>query len=124
MKNWQIDPSTGDYVMSGGAPVETASLQNPAYVRLKVKRKTWLYAPDEAYGSDLYLIKKRRTDGSQNSLVENTAARALQPLIDDGRASEINVTTTQAARNGVGLEVDLTDAEGNSDQISLNPIGP
>ncbi len=89
-----------------------------------MKRKLWLYAPDDKYGSDLYLIKKRRTDTSGNSLVENTAARALQPIIDDGRASEISVDTTQASRNGVGLDIELIDAEGSSEQFVLDPIGP
>lgn len=32
-QNWEIDPVTKDYVMKGGAPVNTDSLTIPAYIR-------------------------------------------------------------------------------------------
>jgi phage gp46-like protein len=80
-----------------------------AYVRLKTKRGQWMYAPDSSYGSDYYLQKKRRTDQDQ-TFIENVGARALTPIVNDGRASEIEVDAVSASRTGVGLSVKITDA--------------
>ncbi len=110
---WQIDPATGDYVTSQGAPVNTSSLTNPAYIRLKTKRNQWLYAPDSTYGSDFYLIKKRPSVNN-NSALETIAAKALQPMVNDGRASKISVTTTVTSRHAVGMEIKVLDARGNA----------
>ena len=121
-QNWDLDPSTGDYVMEGGSPVNTESLTIPAYIRLKVKRGTWLYAPDATYGSDLYLIKKRRTTQSPTN-VETAAAAALQPLLDDGRASEIDVTAIVATRNAVGLQTTIIDARGEPVLLEIPSLG-
>ncbi len=121
MKTWDLDPATGDYKMSGGSPVETNELTVPCYIRLKAKRRSWLYAPNENWGSDLHLIKKRGP--SVTTLLENTAARAVKPIVDDGRASELEVTTLQTARNGVGLNCKITDAQGEVEQLQINPVG-
>lgn len=120
---WNIDPKTGDYVVGAdGAPVLTEALTVPAYYRLKIKRTQWLYADDTTLGSDFYLQKKHRT--TQNpSLLEAVAARALQPIVDDGRASNIQVTTTVTARNAVGMEIKVTDARGNAQETTVIPIG-
>lgn len=122
MQNLSIDPKTGDYILSKGTPVETDSLTIPAYIRLKVKRTQWLYAPDTDYGSDLYTIKKRRTT-EDASFIENIAAGALQPIANDGRASSIEVTTVQVARHGIGLQADIADARGVVERIVLPAIG-
>lgn len=120
-QHWEKDPNSGDYVMEGGAPKQTDSLRIPAYYRLKISRSKWLYAPNAQYGSDFYLLKKRRSN-QDASTVENTAAAALQPIADDGRASSIEITTTQTARNGVALEAIITDAEGNPEKLVLPRI--
>lgn len=120
-QHWEKDPNTGDYVMEGGAPKQTDSLRIPAYYRLKINRIQWLYAPNVNYGSDFYTLKKRRSS-QDASTVENVAAAALQPIADDGRASNIQITTTQTARNGVALEAIITDAEGNPEKLVLPRI--
>lgn len=120
-QNWLMDPTKKDYVMEFGDPVQTDSLEMPAYFRLIIKRTQWMYAPDVDYGSDFYLIKKRRTNENANS-VENVGARALQPIIDDGRASAISVTAVLVTRSAVGLQTDITDARGNVEQLILPQI--
>ena len=122
-QNWNQNPASGDYVMVKGAPEQTDSLTIPAYIRLKTKRLTWLYAPDTSYGSDFHLIKKRRTDQNP-TLIENVAASALQPIVDDGRAREISVTTTVATRSGVGLETKIADASGQNIERLVLPAIP
>ncbi len=122
-KSWDIDPSTGDYLQENGAPIETSSLRIPAYIRTKTKRLGWLYAPDKAYGSDFHLSRRRATTTADASAVEHIGARALQPLVDDGRASQISVTATDRARNGVQLEANIKDATGGEDQLVLKSLG-
>lgn len=108
--------------MSGGSPVETDSLKIPAYFRLKVRRRTWLYAPNDRYGSDFHLIKKRPT-GKDTGKIENLAANALQPIADDGRAAEMSVETKQTSRHGIGLEVKILEQNGRIDQLNIPGLG-
>lgn len=120
-QTWEQNPMTGDYVMQGGAPVETNSLRMPAYVRLKVRRSTWLYAPNTEYGSEFHTVKKRKTNDDA-SLIENLAARALQPILDDGRAAAIEIDTEAVSRNGVGIKSRIIVSEGESEVLLLPQI--
>lgn len=122
MQSWDLDEKTGDYKMSGGAPVETDSLRVPAYLRLKIRRQGWMYAPDTAYGSDFWQIKKRQSTRDSTS-IENAAARALQPIANDGRASSFTIDTDAVARNGVGLKIKIVEASGELDQLNLQSLG-
>ena len=121
-QNWNIDPQKKDYVMQGGAPQQTDSLQIPAYIRLKTNRTQWLYAPDTNYGSDLYTVQRNRTT-SDPSFLEAIAAKALQPIVDDGRASQITVTTVTDFRNAVGLQTTILDAQGTPEEFLINGTG-
>lgn len=121
-EQWKIDPSKGDYVIDDqGKPELTRSLTHPAYYRLKVRRGTWMYAPDSRYGSDFHKILKRGT-GQDMSALEAVGTRALQPLIDDGRALEVDVVGALRYRNAAGLEIKIVDAEGEPDTLELDPI--
>lgn len=106
---WEIDPKSGDYVITQGSPTLTDALTMAAYVRLKTKRGQWLYAPDNNYGSDFYLQKKRRTNQDQ-TYIENVGARALTPMVNDGRAGLVDVEATEASRHGIGLSAKILDA--------------
>jgi phage gp46-like protein len=118
---WEMDPTRKDYVMQLGAPKETSSLKMPAYFRLAVKRGTWMYGP-ATFGSDFHLDQKRRSSQDASGL-ESKASRALEPLIDDGRASEIDISTSEAARHGVRLQISIRDAQGAPDNLEFDPIG-
>ena len=109
-------------VMVGGAPEQTDSLLVPAYIRMRAKRTKWMYAPDKNWGSDLYTVTKNRSLNDATFL-ENIAARALKPLIDDDRAESITVSTEVVARHGVGMKTKIIDARGEGEQITLIPIG-
>lgn len=121
-ESWNINPASGDYVMERGSPVPTNSLQIPAYIRLRTPREGWMYAPDASYGSDFANLKKRQTT-RDSSEVESIAARALQPILDDGRAQSIEVTTTESQRNAIGLKADIIDAQGNVESLDLKGLG-
>lgn len=122
MQSWQMDPTKGDYVMDGGAPVETNSLQVPAYFRLKIKRKKWLYAPDDKYGSDYYTLKKRpATNGA--AIIENIGIAALTPLTQDGRATRVDVVADVFNRNGAALTTTIVDASGQEETVTFPGLG-
>lgn len=120
-ESWSINPVTGDYDQKNGAPVVTEKLTIPAYIRLRAKRTTWMYAPDNKWGSNFYLQKKRKTS-QDPSFFENLAADALQPIVDDGRASSVTVTTTVSTRGGMGMETEVVDATGKVEKIVIDPI--
>lgn len=121
-QNWELDPKTGDYIMTGGAPAQTDSLRIPAYIRLKTPRLGWMYAPNTLYGSDFRALKKRQTTRDVTS-VENIAGRALQPIVDDGRSATMDINTTATARNSLGLQIHIVEASGKQDQLNLPSIG-
>lgn len=123
MSTWQIDPSTGDYVMQNGAPVESDSLIYPAYYRLKTPRTKWLYAPDTNYGSDYWTVNKRFNPNDTNPLVNMTEV-ALQPMIDDGRASDVAATyTAPKGLNDTQISAVITDAQGTPQTLNLPVVG-
>lgn len=121
-QNWTINPKTGDYVMQGGSPVQTSDLYTPAYIRLKVPRTRWLYAPNSKYGSDFWQLRKRQT-GRDVSNVEITAGRALQPIADDGRAASISVTFTEVVRGAVAIQTSIKQANGQIIQFTIPSVG-
>jgi phage gp46-like protein len=118
----KVDPETKDYVVSAGRPVETRSLTARARIRLTARRGRWQYAPDDRWGSEFHLIKRRNTTQNPSAL-ENTGTRALQALIDDGTAAEVTVTTQVATRTGVGVKVNIVDAQGEPQILDLPRIG-
>ncbi len=120
--SWVIDPTTGDYVMTQGKPVDSADLKFPAYYRLKIKRQKWMYAPDSKYGSDYYKVTRNYTTKPQTAL-EKIAARALQPIVDDGRATNIAVTVSGVSRNGVAVDCAITSGQNTLSTLTLNGLG-
>ena len=117
-----INPETGDYELNQGKPVRDTSLKTPAYVRLKAKRGQWLYSPNEKWGSDFHLIKKNRTNKIASREI-STAEKALDPLLDDGRATSVEVEVTERARHGTMLQTKIKESLGEGEQTILTPIG-
>ena len=118
-----LDPKTGDYVMdSQGKPTFEKGLLVPAYLRLKASRSKWMYSPDVDYGSDYHLITKRVTRGD-NILVDAITEKALKPLLDDGRASKVEIEPKEYTRHTAELNIKLSDAQGQVEELEFNPIG-
>lgn len=124
MQTWEQDPENlGDYKLdSAGKPVQTNSLRMPAYVRMKAKRLQWLYAPDTNYGSDFHLIRKRQSN-LDISAVENTGIKAIQPIVDDGRAADAAVTFLASARDSIGVNLQILPANGIVEELVLQGVG-
>lgn len=121
--SWQMDPITGDYVLdSTGSPTVSNDLKTPAYFRLAINRTRWMYAPDAKYGSDFYLLRRKHA-GNDGTKAQSIAERALQPMIDDGRASGISVTLTSQTRGTASLAVVIEDNQGRQSTVPLDRIG-
>lgn len=122
-QSWKIDPTTRDYIMdSTGNPVQDTTLQTPIYVRTMGRRTQWLHAPDDGWGSDFFQIKNNKQLSSQPNVLVAAQRRCLQPLIDDGRAEEIDVTPLPSGRGYRQLQVIAVDASGAQAPIVLSPI--
>lgn len=129
-QHWDRDPQSGDYLLAGGKPVQTDSLRIPAYLRLKIRRfgtldnrrQGWMYAPTNKYGSSFYQIQKNRS-ASDQSFLEDVAAAALTPLVEDGRASEIENTVEAGQRHGVQLKTKITESATRETEIVIVPLG-
>jgi phage gp46-like protein len=125
-QQWDRDPATGDYILaSDGTPQQTDSLEVPAYHRLKTHRTQWMYAPDPDYGSDFYQVQKRNS-AVNGGLLENIADKALQPMIDDGRAASVVTTNTTAPgddRSSSSLDIAIVDRQSQQTNFTFTPLG-
>lgn len=111
----EIDPRTGDY--SGHT---ISHLQNAVYIRLVTPLGTWW--ADKKIGSLLHTIQREKDKERVGLLARQYAQEALQPLLDDGRATTIRVQETQP-HNG-SLILDITVTEANSNQFNYKHSVP
>ena len=119
--SWQINPTTGDFLLDAfGLPMRDETLKVPAYIRLKTSRKQWMYAPDNDYGSDFYIARKKTTQTS--TALENIGNKALQPLIDDNRASSAEFTLNGMTRHGESFLCDIVDVDKQTETFVINPV--
>ncbi len=100
-----IDTKTGDYTGN-----QTSTLQNAVYLRLTVPLGSWW--ADPTLGSRLYLLKREKDVARVRTLARQYAEQALQPILDDGRASSITVTANHPASGWLILLIDVTQANG------------
>jgi len=119
--SWLINPANGDYLIDKGNPIRDESLQFPVYVRLKVKKDSWMYASSSDYGSNYSTVKKRIS--ITQSLLRSIGTRALQPIIDDGRALEIDFSVVTSNRNLEEQLCTVIDNDSNIVSFELSSVG-
>ncbi len=100
-----IDTQTGDYTGKS-----TATLQNAVYLRLTVPLGSWW--ADPTLGSRLYLLKREKDVARVRTLARQYAEQALQPILDDGRASRITVTAQHPANGWLILLIEVEQSNG------------
>ena len=105
MMDAQIDPTTRDLT---GTRITT--LANAVYLRLMVPLGSWFAAP--ALGSRLHELQREKDVPRIAVLARQYAEQALQPLIDDGRGRDLQVTSQQAGDGRLWLHIELIDASG------------
>lgn len=101
----EISPLTGDYTNS-----HISTLQNAVYIRLTTPLGSWW--ANGRVGSLLHTIQREKDLSHVGMLAQQYAEEALQPLIDDARASEIIVTHEQLHNGKVILFISVTDSRG------------
>ncbi|MCR1767879.1 phage GP46 family protein [Burkholderia glumae] len=101
-----IDPFTRDYT---GA--STTTLQTAVYLRLRTPLGSWW--ADTTLGSRLNELEREKDTPRVRGLAVQYAEQALQPLVDDGRAQSISITSASAQTGWLALLIDVVDATGN-----------
>lgn len=118
MEAW-INPATRDYEPAAGGVLKrdpAAGLANAAYLRLMTPLGQWF--GDSTLGSRLHELQREKDLARVEGLARQYARAALQPLLDDGRAVDLQVETQRVKdASGAGrlaLAVSLTDAQGSA----------
>lgn len=112
MDAW-IDPVTRDYRLVSGAPLRDPAngLANAVYLRLMTPRGS--YWADPLMGSRLHEVAREKDVARVAVLARQYAEQALQPVLDDGRASAIEITTEQPHNGRLLLHIEVTRAGGD-----------
>jgi phage gp46-like protein len=100
-----INPTTGDLA---GQRIDT--LANAIYLRLVVPLGT--YWADTTLGSRLGELRRQKDLARVAVLARQYAVAALQPLLDAGRASAIEVTVSRPVSGRLLLDIEATAAGG------------
>lgn len=107
----EISPLTGDYTDN-----QTSTLQNAVYIRLTTPLGSWW--ADGRVGSLLHTLTRDKDVKRVGTLAEQYAREALQPLLDDGRAQNIEISHTQPHNSTILLLITVQDARGETYQFT------
>lgn len=111
----ELNPLTGDYT---GKVINT--LQNAVYIRLVTPLGSWW--ADPTIGSQLHLLQREKDLVRVALLAKQYAEEALQPIVADGRADEITVSTSQPKNGWLILHIRVQTAQGGFDYNHRVPI--
>ncbi|MDN8050312.1 phage GP46 family protein [Burkholderia multivorans] len=101
-----LNPMTGDYTGT-----RTQSLANAVYLRLQTPLGSYWSDPD--LGSRLHELQREKDTPRVRKLAIQYAEQALQPLLDDRRATKITVDTADYQPGWIALLIAVTDATGS-----------
>lgn len=111
-----IDPATAAYVRTATDLQRDPAngLANAIYLRLMTPLGSYWAVP--TLGSRLHELVRSKATGAVELLARQYAASALQPLLDDGRASAIDIETglrsMADASKALAMHITVTDARG------------
>ena len=117
-----INPTTSGYVLLEGAVQRDPAngLLNACYLRLTVPLGS--YWEDRALGSKLHLLRREKDVSRVAVLAKQYAEQALAPILADGRATRIAVSTEQPHNGRLHLLIEVTAASGETLTFK-HPIG-
>lgn len=111
-----LNPNTGEYQTNE----TTSSLHNAVYIRLITPLGSYFAASD--VGSRLHLLRREKDKMRVRRLAIQYAEQALQPLIDDGRATKVEVSESEEQKKGwLILLINVWDA-GNQKIYFKHPV--
>lgn len=107
-----VDPVTRDYVLTAGAFVRDPAngLANAAYLRLMTPLGSWWQNAN--FGSRLHELQREKDVTRIQVLAKQYSETALKPILDDGRATTISVSTEQPHNGWIKLLIEITAASG------------
>lgn len=116
-----IDPATRDYVLLEGAAQRDPAngLANACYMRLEIPLGS--YWADATLGSRLHELQREKDLSRVAKLAKQYAEQALAPILADGRATQINVSTEHVAGR-LNLLIEVTAASGETLTFK-HPVG-
>ncbi len=105
-----VNPLTADYVLLDGAAQRDPAngLANAVYIRLITPLGS--YWRDVTLGSRLHELQRQKDLNRIGILAKQYAETALQPIIDDGRATAIDISTEQLHNGRLNLLIQVTSA--------------
>lgn len=109
-----ISTSTGDYTRT-----RIYSLQNAVYLRLDTPLGS--YWADPELGSRLHELQREKDVSRVYLLAAQYSRQALQPLLDDGRAQSVAVSTKKGGKGWLILLITVTDS-GGTPQTFEHPV--
>ncbi|MEO2217328.1 phage GP46 family protein [Chromobacterium vaccinii] len=101
-----LDPITGDY--AGGS---TDTLANAVYLRLMTPLGGWW--ADPTLGSRLHELSRSKDSSRIDLLACQYAEQALQPLLQDGRASRVQVSSQRQGPGRLLLTIEVAETGGH-----------
>lgn len=109
-----INPTARDYVLLSGAAQRdpAGGLANSCYLRLSVPLGS--YWADTTLGSRLHELQREKDLAHVAKLARQYAEQALAPIIADGRAIQINVSTEQPHNGRLYLLIEMIAASGET----------
>ncbi len=112
MSDAWINPVTGDYELTLGAPARDAAagLANAVYLRLMTPLGS--YWGDAELGSRLHELQREKDLARVAVLARQYAEQALAPILVDGRALAIDVATERPGNGRMHLLIEVTAASG------------
>ena len=112
MSDALLDPVTGGYVLTGGSPLRdpAGGLANAVYLRLMTPLGS--YWADPLLGSKLHLLQRMKDLARVERLAKQYAEQALAPLVKDGRAQSITVSTQRPHNGRMLLLIEVVNTAG------------
>ncbi|WP_435637517.1 phage GP46 family protein [Carnimonas bestiolae] len=108
-----IEPRQAD--LSGE---RTTTLANAIYLRLSVPKGT--FWADPTLGSRLHELRREKDVERVKKLAVQYAQQALQGLVDQGRATAVDVSAKRPGNGSLILEINVTTASGGRKTFEHN----
>lgn len=109
-----ISPDSRDYLLEAGMAQRdpAGGLANACYLRLITPLGS--YWADAALGSRLHELQREKDVARVALLAKQYAEQALAPILADGRATQINVSTERPGNGRLSLMIEVAAASGET----------
>ena len=107
-----ISPLTGDYIFSNGVAERDGSGGLMNSIILRILTPLGSYWADATLGSRLHELQREKDVARVAVLAKQYSEQALQGMLDDGRASAIDVQTQRNHDGRLLLAIAVTAADG------------